>query len=194
MGTPTNLRSQIMDPLLNYKFIVNWGDAGSGNVAAVAGVAKIGALSRNAEVADYREGSDPFVGRKIPGQIKYDNISLERGIILDVAFEQWANKIWFYEQSGALSQNQVSLADFRKDLRLDVCNQAGQVMLQYWIFNAWPVKYQATPEFDAQAGNTVALETLELAHEGWTKDTSYTAAAYPSYALPTDPQGGLPPS
>jgi phage tail-like protein len=194
MGTPTNLRSQIMDPLLNFKFIVNWGDSGSGKVAAVAGVSKVSALSRNVEPADYREGADPFVSRKIPGQVKYDNITLERGIILDIAFEQWANKIWYYEQTGALSQNQVSLADFRKDLRLDVCNQAGQIMLQYWVFNAWPTKYQALPELDAQAGNTVALETLELAHEGWTKDTSYSPAKYPSYALPTDPTGGKPPS
>lgn len=194
MGTPTNLRSQTMDPLLNFKFIVNWGDAGSGDVTAVAGVSKISALSRNVESAEYREGADPFVGRKIPGQVKYDNVTLERGAILDVAFEQWANKVWFYEQSGALSQNQVSLADFRRDLRLDVCNQAGQIMLKYWVFNAWPTKYQALPEFDAQAGNTVALETLELVCEGWTKDTSYSPEAYPSFALPTDPTGGMPPS
>ena len=194
MGTPTNLRSQVMDPLLNFKFIVNWGDAGSGNVAQVAGVSKVSALSRNIEAAEYREGASPFVTRQIPGQVKYDNITLERGVILDVAFEQWANKVWFYEQSGKLDQNQVSLADFRRDLRLDVCNQAGQIMLQYWIFNAWPTKYEALPELDAQAGNTVALETLELVCEGWTKDTSYAPAAYPSFALPTDPTGGLPPA
>ena len=194
MGTPTNLRSAIMDPLLNFKFIISWGVSGGGDVARVAGVSKIGALSRSIEAAEYREGADPFVGRKIPGQVKYDDISLERGIILDVAFEQWANKVWFYEQSGALDQNQVSLADFRKDLLIEVCNQSGQTMLKYWVFNAWPTKYQAAPELDASAGNTVALETLELAHEGWTRDTSFSPAAYPSYALPADPTGGLPPS
>ena len=132
--------------------------------------------------------------RKIPGQIKYDNISLERGIILDIAFEQWANKIWYYEQTAKLEDNQVSLLDFRKDILIDVCNQAGQIMLKYLIFNAWPVKYQALPELDASAGATVALETLELAHEGWTRDTSYQAKKYPSYALPDSPVGGLPPS
>ncbi len=194
MGTPTNLRSTVMDPLLNFKFIVNWGAAGGGNVEAVAGVAKVSALSRSVDPADYREGADPFVGRKIPGQVKYDDITLSRGIILDIAFEQWANKIWYYEQTGSLDQNQVSLADFRKDLRIDVCNQAGQIMLQYWIFNAWPTKYTSLPELDAQAGNTVALEELVLAHEGWTKDTSYSPAAYPSYDLPADPVGGAEPS
>ena len=194
MGTPTNLRSSVMDPLLTYKFILNWGAAGGGSVEAVAGVSKVSALSRSVDPADYREGADPFVGRKIPGQVKYDDITLSRGIILDIAFEQWANKIWFYEQTGALDQNQVSLADFRKDLRLDVCNQAGQIMLQYWVFNAWPTKYTAMPELDASQGNQVAFEELVLAHEGWTKDTSYTPAAYPSYALPADPVGGAEPS
>ncbi len=193
MGTPTNLRSQIMDPLLNFKFIVNWGASGGGAVEPVAGVSKVSAFSRNVDAADYREGASPFVGRKIPGQVKYDNITLERGIILDIAFEQWANKIWYYEQSGTLSSNQVSLMDFRKDLRIDVCNQAGQIMLEYWVFNAWPTKYTAVPELDAQAGNNVALESLELVHEGWTKDTSYAPAAYPAYDLPADPVGGAPP-
>ncbi len=194
MGTPKNLRSAIMDPLLNFKFIISWAEATKTDFSVVAGVSKVGALARSAEVADYREGASPFVGRKIPGQISYEDISLERGIILDVAFEQWANKIWYYEQTAKLEDNQVSLKDFRKDILIQVCNQAGQVMLKYYVFNAWPTKYQALPELDASAGADVALETLELAHEGWTRDTSYTPAAYPSYALPDSPVGGLPPS
>lgn len=194
MGTPKNLRSSVMDPLLNFKFIVSWGDAGSAKYSVVAGVSKIGPLSRNTEVAEYREGADPFVTRKIPGQVKYDDINLERGIILDVAFEQWANKVWYYEQSDKLESNQVSLADFRKDVQIQLCNQAGQIVNQYIVFNCWPTKYQAAPDLDASAGNTVALETLTLANEGWVRDDTYKAVKYPSYALPDSPVGGAPPS
>lgn len=192
MGTPTNLRSQIMDPLLNFKFIVNWGESGSGDVSAVAGVSKVSALSRNVDAADYREGASPFVGRKIPGQVKYDNVTLERGIILDVAFEQWANQVWFYEKSGVLGE-EVALADFRKTLTIDHCNQAGQVLDRYYVFNCWPSKYAALPELDAGAANAVALESLTLQNEGWQRDDDYRPAPYPSFAEPESPTGGLPP-
>lgn len=192
MAQPVNIRSTVMDPLLNFKFVVSWTDD-SGNYAAVAGVSKIGPLSRSTEVAEYREGGAPMSTRKIPGQSKYDDINLERGIILDVSFEQWANKVWFYENSNALG-NEVSLADFRKDLKIELCNQAGQVVNVYYIFNAWPTKYQAMPELNAQDGATVALETLTLANEGWQRDDSYSAPAYPTYVHPEQPIGGLPPS
>ncbi len=192
MGLPTSIRSSVMDPLLNFKYIVSWGVTG-GDLKQVAGVSKIGPLARSTEVAEYREGAAPMHTRKIPGQTKYDDINLERGIILDIEFEQWANKIWFYENSNALGQN-VSLADFRKTLKIEMCNQAGQVMFVYYIFNSWPTKYQAVPELNAQDGATVALETLTLANEGWARDTTFSPAAYPSYAEPAEPLGGAPPS
>ena len=57
--------------------------------------------------------------RKIPGQTKYDDINLERGIILDIEFEQWANKVWFYENSNALG-NEVSLKDWWAVIRREI--------------------------------------------------------------------------
>ena len=78
MGTPTNVRSSIMDPLLNFKFLVSWDIDGS--LTVVAGVSKIGPLARSTEVADYREGGAPQGTRKIPGQTSYDEITVERGI------------------------------------------------------------------------------------------------------------------
>lgn len=189
MGQPTSIRSSIMDPLLNFKFIVSWGpspESGGGNLTVVAGVSKVGPLARTTEVAEYREGAAPTHTRRIIGQTKYDTFSIERGIILDIAFEQWANKVWYYENSGALGQN-VSLKDFRKTIKIDHCNQAGQIMNSYYIFNCWPSKYQSLPDMDASAGNTVALETMELQHEGWARDDSYSAPAYPSFDLPASP-------
>ena len=187
MGTPANLRSPVMDPLLSYKFIVSWGTGG--NLTPVAGVSKVGPLSRTVEKAEYGNAPGPV----IPGQVQYEEISLERGIILDVAFEQWANKVFFYEHTAALGEG-VSLADFRKDLTLDHCNQAGQTVDRYTIFNCWPSKYIAAPELDAAAGNTVALESLTLQNEGWQRDDSFSPAAYPAFSEPSDPTGGLPPS
>lgn len=186
MGTPTSIRSTIMDPLLNYKFIVSWGPSTGGDLTVVAGVSKVGALKRSTEAVDYREGGAPETTRKIPGQTKYENITLERGIILDIAFEQWANKLWFYEQTAVLG-NEVSLADFRKTVKIDHCNQAGQIVNSYYIFNAWPTDYTALPDLNASDGATVAVESMTLVCEGWTRDTSYTGPAAPSFDLPAAP-------
>jgi phage tail-like protein len=166
MAVPKNVRATAdplsRDPLLNFKFRIWW------DKKQVAGVSKIGALTRSTEAVDFREGGAPQVTRKIPGQTTYGDITLERGLIIDPAFEQWANKVWFYENSGALGQ-QVSLKDFRKDILIHVCNQAGQVVKQYYVFNCWPKEYQAMPELDASA-NSVALETMTLVNEGWQRD------------------------
>ncbi len=186
MGTPTSIRSSVMDPLLNFKFIVSWGPSTGGDLTVVAGVSKVGALSRTTESVEYREGGAPQGTRKIPGQTKYEDITLERGLILDVAFEQWANKIWYYENSGKLGE-EVSLKDFRKTVKIDLCNQAGQIMNSYYVFNCWPTKYQALPELDAQAGATVALETMTLVNEGWVRDDSVKEPTYPSFDNPASP-------
>src|SRR5262249_55640157 len=111
-------------------------------------------------------------------------------------FEQWANQLWYYQNSGALGQI-VSLANYRKTIEIDLCNQAGQIMMSYFVFNAWPSKYQAMPDLNAQDGATVALETLTLQNEGWVvpyavQDTS----GYPTVANDTAPviAGVSPPS
>jgi len=196
MADPQSIRSSIMDPLLNYRFIVSWGPSSGGNLTVVAGVSKIGPLSRSTEKVEYREGGASQHTRVIPGQTKYDEITLERGIILDIAFDQWANQMWYYQNSAALG-NLVSLKDFRKTLKIDMCNQAGQIMMSYFVFNCWPSKYQAMPELNAQDGATVALETLTLQNEGWV--SSYVAtdtSKYPSVLEPTTPTiaGVSPPS
>ena len=186
MGTPANIRSPVMDPLLTYKFVVSW-DV-DGMLTPVLGVSKIGPLARTTEKAEYGNAPGPV----IPGQTQYDEISLERGVILDVAFERWANKIWYYENTATLGE-EVSLADFRKTLTIDHCNQAGQTVERYWIFNCWPSKFAALPELDAAAGNTVALESMTLQNEGWQRDDSFQPITYPAFALPESPLGGLPP-
>lgn len=176
MGAPTSVRSSLMDPLLNFKFIVSW----DGN--PVAGVSKVSGLTRTTQVVSHREGGAPQGTRRIPGQTEYGPVTLERGIIIDVTFEQWANKVWFYENTGKLGE-EVSLKDFRKDIKIELCNQAGQVMQAYYVFNCWPSEYHALPELDGNA-NSVAIESMILQNEGWQRDDSYKAPDPPSFTHP----------
>jgi phage tail-like protein len=165
MGTPQNLRSSMPDPFLNYRFLVlDGGNEGK----PVAACTKVSALTRKTEAVDFRAGGDPQVTRKIPGQTTYEAITLERGLVLDGWFESWVNQVWFYEKSAAHGEL-VSLKDFRRDLIIQLMNQAGQLVAQYMVFSCWPSSYTALPELDATA-NTVAIETLELQNEGWQRD------------------------
>lgn len=163
------------DPYKNFKFRVKW------DGRYVAGVSKVGALSRSTEVVEHREGGDPSTVRKSPGQTKYEAITLERGVTHDLEFERWANKIWNF---GAGLGSEVSLADFRKDIAIDVFNEAGQLVVSYNVFRCWPSEYQALPELDASA-NAVAIQTLKLENEGWIRDTNVAEPAEPSFTEPT---------
>jgi phage tail-like protein len=170
------------DPYKNFKFRIKWGGK------YVAGVSKVGALKRTNEVVEHRDGGDPSTVRKSPGQTKYEPITLERGVTHDTEFEQWANKVWSFNnaQAGPESRTQeVSLADFRKDIIIDVFNEAGQKVLSYQVYRCWVSEYQALPELDASA-NAVAIQTMTLQNEGWVRDTAVTEPAEPSF---TEPEG-----
>jgi phage tail-like protein len=152
------------DPYKNFKFRVKW------DGRYVAGISKVSALKRTTEVVEHREGGDPSSKRKSPGQSKYEAITLERGVTHDTDFEVWANKVWNF---GAGSGSEVSLQDFRKDIIIDVMNEAGQVVLSYKVYRCWVSEFQALPELDANA-NAVAIQTLKLENEGWERDESVT--------------------
>jgi len=152
---------QRFDPYKNFKFRIKW------DGKYVAGISKVSALKRTTEVVEHREGGDPSTKRKSPGQTKYEAITLERGVTHDPEFEKWANKVWnFGNQLGS----EVSLKDFRKDVVLEMYNEAGQLALAYKIFRCWVSEFQALPELDAGA-NAVAIQTLKLENEGWERDT-----------------------
>jgi len=150
------------DPYKNFKFRVKW------DGKYVAGISKCSALKRTTEVVEHREGGDPSSSRKSPGRSKYEAITLERGVTHDVEFEQWANKVWNF---GSGLGAEVSLKDFRKDLIVELYNEAGQVVLAYKVFRAWVSEYQALPDLDA-GGNAIALEHIKLENEGWEHDLS----------------------
>jgi phage tail-like protein len=169
-----SINAERFDPYKNFKFRVKW------DGRYVAGVSKVGALKRTTEVVEHREGGDPSSVRKSPGQAKYEPITLERGATHDIEFEKWANKIWNY---GAGLGAEVSLKDFRKDIIIDVFNEAGQKVISYKVYRCWVSEFQALPELDASA-NAVAIQTLTLQNEGWERDYDVTEPEEPSFTEP----------
>jgi phage tail-like protein len=133
-------------------------------------------------LVEHREGGDPSSSRKSPGQSKYEAITLERGVTHDTEFEKWANKIWNF---GSGLGSEVSLKDFRKDLIIEVYNEAGQLAIAYKVFRCWVSEYQALPELDASA-NAVAIQTLKLENEGWERDYEVAEPSEPEF---TEPEG-----
>ena len=165
---------QRFDPYKNFKFRVKW------DGKYVAGVSQVSPLIRRTEVIEHREGGDPSTTRKSPGRTKYEPITLERGVTHDIAFEQWANKVW---NLGAGLGSEVSLKDFRKDIILELYNEAGQLVLAYKIFRCWVSEFQALPDLDANAA-AVAIQYIKLENEGWERDQSVTEPVEPSFNNP----------
>ncbi|MBP6789467.1 MAG: phage tail protein [Candidatus Promineofilum sp.] len=171
-----SVNAQRFDPYKNFKFRVKW------DGRYVAGVSKVGALKRTTEVVEHREGGDPSSVRKSPGQSKYEPITLERGVTHDLEFEQWANKVWNY---GSGLGMEVSLKDFRKDVIIELYNEAGQLVIAYKVYRCWVSEYTAMPELDASA-NAVAIQSMTLQNEGWERDYDVTEPTEPMFV---EPQG-----
>lgn len=155
-----SVNARRLDPYKNFKFRVKW------DGRYVAGVSKVGALKRSTEVVEHRNGGDPSTSRKSPGRSKYEAITLERGVTHDTEFEKWANKVWNF---GSGLGKETSLKDFRKDLIIEVYNEAGQLAIAYKVYRCWVSEFQALPDLDANA-NAVAIQTLKLENEGWERD------------------------
>jgi phage tail-like protein len=159
------------DPYKNFKFRIKW------DGKYVAGLSKMSALKRTTEVIKHREGGDPGTSRKSPGRTEYEAITLERGVTHDLEFERWANKLWNY---GLRLGSEVSLKDFRKDIVIEVYNEAGQPVISYNVYRCWISEYQPLPDFDANT-NAVAIQTIKIENEGWERDESITEQSEPSY-------------
>jgi phage tail-like protein len=166
---------QRFDPYKNFKFRLKWDNQ------YVAAVSKCSPLKRTTEVVKHRNGGEPSSSRKSPGRNEYEAITLERGITQDRVFEQWANKVW---SLGASLGLEVSLKDFRKDITLEIYNEAGQLVLAYMVFRCWVSEFTSVPELDANA-NAVAIQSLKLENEGWIRDPSVTEQVEPTFTLPS---------
>jgi phage tail-like protein len=162
------------DPYKSFKFRVKW------DGRYVAGISKVGALKRSTEPVEHREGGDPSSTRKSPGRTKFEALTLERGVTHDVEFERWANKVWNF---GSGLGAEVSLSNFRKDIIIEVYNEAGQLAIAYKVLRCWVSEYQALPDLDANA-NAVAIQTLKLENEGWERDYDVVEPAEPTFNEP----------
>jgi phage tail-like protein len=156
-----SVNPQRFDPYKNFKFRVKW----DGKIVAV--VSKISSLRRSTEVVEHREGTDPSAVHKSPGRTTFDAITLERGVTHDAAFEDWANLVWRRGGGG----NEIALSSFRKDIVIELLNEAGQVVLAYKVYRCWVSEFAALPDLDANSA-AVAFQHLKLENEGWERDTS----------------------
>ncbi|MUL34937.1 phage tail protein [Gloeocapsopsis dulcis] len=169
-----SVNTERFDPYKNFKFRVKWDNK------YVAGVSKVSSLKRTTEVVKHREGGDPSSSRKSPGRTEYEAITLERGVTHDTEFEQWAHKVWNY---GSILGAEVSLKDFRKDIIIEMYNEAGQLAIAYKVYRCWVSEYQALPDLDANA-NAVAIQMLKLENEGWERDYEVTEPSEPTFTEP----------
>lgn len=169
-----SVNTQRFDPYKNFKFRVKW------DGRYVAGVSKVGALKRSTELVEHREGGDPSTSRKSPGRNKFEAINLERGVTHDPEFEKWANKVWNF---GSGLGAEVSLKDFRKDIIIEIYNEAGQLAVAYKIYRCWVSEFQAAADLDANA-NAVLIQSIKLENEGWERDYEVVEPTEPSFNEP----------
>jgi phage tail-like protein len=151
-----------LDPYKNFKFRLKW------DGKTVLGVSKVGALKRTTTVVPYRSGGENSSDHKSPGRTAYDGLTLERGITHDLEFEAWADKVHPYAGDTAMD-----LANYKKELVLEVLNEKGHVALRYFLHDCWVSEFTAVPALDANA-NAVAVEMIKIEMNGWERDKSTT--------------------
>jgi phage tail-like protein len=134
-------------PIAKFHFSVEWAPG------TRIGFTEVTGLTMESDVIEYREGSNPLFHKvKMPGLQKLANITLKRGTFIgDIEFNEWINSI---------EMNKVE----RRDVTIKLLNEKHEPVITWQVLNAWPVKVQSS---DLKAdGNEVAIETMELAHEG----------------------------
>ena len=121
-------------------------------------------------MVEFHEAGENITSRKLPGKTNYEAVTLEAGVTYDTAFEDWANLV-----NDFASHSITSLGEFRKNVTVDVFNEAGVQALSYNLYRAWVCEYQALPDLDASA-NAVAITTIKLEYEWFERDPSINEA------------------
>lgn len=160
MGKPFDVNINRFDPYKTFRFLVYFGIA----TTPVAGVSKVGGLKRSADVIEYKQGGDAIT-RKGLGRVKYEPIMLERGVTHDHDFEEWADAAQVLDKGSP----STSLKNLRRQVRLELLNEAGQPVHRYIIHRCWVSEFQGLPDLDA-GGNAIAIEHIKLENEGWEHD------------------------
>jgi len=118
------------------------------------GFSEVSGFDANIDVIEYREGDMVQTPMKLPGLKKYGNITLKQGLTDSIVLYEWI----ITGVDGPVD---------RKTVTITALDEAGEPAASWQVINAWPMKYTA-PDFNATSSE-VAIETLELAHEGMTR-------------------------
>jgi phage tail-like protein len=155
------------DPYKNFRFQVFF----EGSSSPIAALSKVTTLKRSTSVIEYNEAGRGVTVKGL-GRTKYEPITMERGITRDKDFIKWADTT----QQMVKGEAVTSLKNLRRELRILLNNEAGQVVLGYVVHACWVSEFQALPDLDA-SGNVVALEHIKVENEGWEVDSSITEVA-----------------
>lgn len=162
MGKPFTVNIGRFDPYKTYRFLVYF----SPSTTPVAAVSKVSSLKRSSDMIEYKEGGNAIILKGL-GRMKYEPITMERGVTFDTDFEDWANAAQVLK-SGSPS---TSLANLRKELSIVLLNEEAQPVHRYFVHRCWVSEFQALPDLDAGA-NAIAIEHIKLENEGWERDTT----------------------
>src|SRR5215469_14900788 len=121
------------DPYKAFRFLVYFG----ASTTPVAAVSKIGSLKRSSDVIEYKQGGDAII-RKGLGRTKYEPITLERGVTHDPDFEDWANATQRLDSGHPVT----SLKNLRRDIRIQLLNEAGVPVHGYIVQRCWVSEFQ----------------------------------------------------
>ena len=156
-----SVNPQRFDPYKNFKFRVRW------DGRFVAGISKVGALKRT-----HRGGRAPRRAATAPPAANRPGARSSRRSCSSAASPTTSSSRPGPTGSGTSRAGlgaEVSLADFRKDIIIELYNEAGQLAIAYKVFRCWVSEFQALPELDANA-NAVAIQSIKLENEGWIRD------------------------
>lgn len=120
----------------------------------LGGFSEVSGFDASIDVIEYREGDKVQTPMKIPGLKKYGNITLKQGVADKDALYKWMET--GFEKDVNRQTVTITLLDIN-----------GEPAASWQVINAWPTKYTA-PDFNATSSE-IAVETLELAHEGMTR-------------------------
>lgn len=135
------------DPYKNHRFLVEI------DGITQAGFREVTIPDTAQDPIEYREGNEPTTVRKLPGLIKYGNVSLKWGITDSLDLYNWRKEV----EDGKIK-------DARKNIAVSLQGDEGEEVSRWEFSQCWPTKYDA-PDGNATA-NEIAIETLEIAHEG----------------------------
>lgn len=154
--------TQRRDPYRNFNFRIVMG--GSEPVAACR---KMSALDATVNTVKFRSGnSASSVDEALPGRVEYQPVTLEAGVTDDRSFEEWANQLVHHEGRPARAPE----PDFRREVEIHVFDIDNNTPVRkYTLHRAWVSKFTAMSDL-AGDGNDVLIETLELTHEGFTRE------------------------